>query len=365
MIVAYVSGHGYGHATRVGEVLRAVRALEPRVPVAVVTSGPERLYRRAVPDPLEFRHLECDVGLVQRDALVMDEPATVTRWRAFAAGDHERIAGEVRWLRQVGARVVLGDIPPLAFVAAAEAGVPSVGLSNFSWDWIYRYMSARFPGLAEAADWAAAAYRRCGLLLQLPFAGDLSAFPRREEIPLVARSPRATREDARRLLDLPDGRLALISFGGLGLPGFDPSVLGQVKGWRFLLTGIETGGPAYGTGWPANATGFDVDRAEARGLGYVDLVGAVDVCVTKPGYGIVSDAIAARTRMVYTERGDFPEYPILVSPMTRWLPSRHVSNADLRAGRLQAALDAVMVDPFPPAPDMSGAERAARRLLET
>lgn len=361
MIVAYVSGHGYGHATRVGEVLRTVRALEPRVPLTVVTSGPERLYRRAVPGPLEVRHLECDVGLVQKDALAMDEPATVDRWRAFVAGDGQRIADEARWLRREGARVVLGDIPPLAFAAAAEAGVPSVGLSNFSWDWIYRYMSSRFAGLAEAADWAAASYRRCGLLLQLPFAGDLSAFPRREQIPLVARSPRATREDARRLLDLPDGPLALVSFGGLGLPRFDPGVLERAKGWNFILTGLETGGPANATG---NATVLDVDRATALGLDYIDLVGAVDVCVTKPGYGIVSDAIAARTRMAYTERGDFPEYPILVDEMARWLPSRHVSNADLLAGRLGPVLDEVLAVPFPPPPDMSGGDRAARRLLE-
>ena len=357
MIVAYVSGHGYGHATRVGEVLRAVSALAPRMPVAVVTSGPERLYRRAVPDPLEFRHLECDVGLVQKDALVMDEPASIARWRAFVGGDGERIAGEARWLRQRGARVVLGDIPPLAFVAATEAGVPSVGLSNFSWDWIYRYMSARHPGLAEAADWAAAAYRRCGLLLQLPFAGDLSAFPRREEIPLVARQPTMSRNEARRRLGLPKGPLALISFGGLGLPRFDPSVLRHVTGWNFVVTGIGRVGTA-------NATGLDVGRAAALGVEYIDIVGAADVCVTKPGYGIVSDAIAARTPMVYTERGDFPEYPILVEEMARWLPSRHVSNADLLAGRLGPVLDEVRAAPFPPPPDMSGADHGARRLLE-
>jgi len=290
----------------------------------------------------------------------MDEAATVAKWLAFVERDAERVADEGRWLRGAGARVVLGDIPPLAFAAAARAGVPSVGLSNFSWDWIYRYMAPRQPGLAEAAEWAAESYRRCGLLLQLPFAGDLSAFPRREEIPLVARSPRATREDARRLLDLPDGPLALVSFGGLGLPGFDPGVLEEVAGWNFLMTGLET---ANATDGPVNATDIDLGRLGALGLGYADLVGAVDVCVTKPGYGIVSDAIAARTRMVYTERGDFPEYPILVDQMARWLPSRHVSNADLRAGRLQDALDAVMADPFPSPPDMSGAERAARRLL--
>ena len=346
LIIAYVSGHGYGHATRVGEVLRAMRAREPREPLAIVTAGPERLYRQAVPGTFEFRTLACDVGLVQQGALVMDESATVDEWRAFVAGDEARIADEARWLRESGARAVLGDIPPLAFAAAAEADVPSVGLSNFSWDWIYRSMSARQPGLAEAAEWAASSYRQCGLLLQLPFAGDLSAFPKRESIPLVARQPRVSRAEARARLGLPEGRLALVSFGGLGLPGFDPGVLGTIEGWTFL--------------WP----GIDPGRLGALGLGYIDLVAAADVVITKPGYGIVSDAIAARTRMVYTERGDFPEYPILVGEMAQWLPARHVSNADLLAGRVGPALDEVMTKPFPDPPDMSGADRAARRLLE-
>ena len=35
------------------------------------------------------------------------------------------------------ATVVVGDIPPLAFAAAARAGVPSVAVGNFTWDWIY------------------------------------------------------------------------------------------------------------------------------------------------------------------------------------------------------------------------------------
>ena len=347
-----------------GVVLRAVRAIEPRPRLTVVTSGPERLYRQAVPGPFALRSLQCDVGLVQKGALVMDEAATVDAWRAFVAGDNARIVAEARWLGEVGARVVLGDIPPLAFTAAAEAGVPSFGLSNFSWDWIYRYMSARHPGLADAAHWAAASYHRCGLLLQLPFAGDLSAFPRREEIPLVARKPNVDKAEARKRLGLSDRPLALVSFGGLGLPGFDAAVLERIKGWNFLLTGIETARLANATGGPANATGLDVGRATTLGLGYIDIVGAADVVITKPGYGIVSDAIAARTRMVYTERGDFPEYPILVREMARWLPARHVSNDDLLAGRLRAPLDEVMAAAFPAPPDMSGAERAARRLLE-
>ncbi|HXB55866.1 MAG TPA: hypothetical protein VN461_13845 [Vicinamibacteria bacterium] len=357
MIVAYVSGHGFGHATRVGEVLREVRQHSPGIPLAIVTSGPEALYREAIPGPFEFRARECDVGLAQRGALVFDTGATAARWRRFAASYPGRVEAEAAWLGRVRAQLVLGDIPPLAFDAAAAAGVPGVGLANFSWDWVYRHLALDEPELGAAASAAASAYGRAHLLLELPFAGDLSAFPRREAIPLVARRPRADGEETRERLGLPEGPLVLLSFGGLGLPGFDPGVLGGLSGIQFLM---EAGPGTF----PDNVTALRAERWRGLGLGYQDVVASADVVVTKPGYGIVTDAIAARTRLVYTERGDFPEYPVLVAEMPRYLPCAHVSNADLLAGRLGEPIRSVLGQPFPEPPLLDGARVAARRLSE-
>src|SRR5262249_34513045 len=103
---------------------------------------------------------------------------------------------------------------------------------------------------------------------------------------------------------------------------------------------------------------------EAKGLGYIDVVGASDVVVTKPGYGIVSDAIGAGVRMLYTDRGDFPEYPILVREMKSLLACAYVSQDDLRPGRLRGALEALLAQPLLPPPALDGAERAAGRLLD-
>src|SRR5207244_8073856 len=127
-----------------------------------------------------------------------------------------------------------GDIPPLAFAAAARAGVPSFGLANFSWDWIYGHLAARQPALHDAAREAALAYRHARLLLELPFAGDLSAFPRREKVGLVARRPRVDRNAARQRLGL-DGRPAvLLSFGGLGFEGLPLDALAAQREFRFI-----------------------------------------------------------------------------------------------------------------------------------
>jgi hypothetical protein len=357
VLAAYVSGHGFGHATRTAEVLRAVRRLDGGVALAVATSGPEMLYREAIPGDLSFRSLQCDVGLAQHDALTIDAPGTAVAWAAFAAGYPALVGSEARWLREAGVRLVVGDVPPLAFAAAAEAGIPSVGIANFSWDWIYAGMASRHPGLGAAAEACREAYGRSGLLLRLPFAGDLSAFPRIQDVPLVARRPRVEGREARRRLGL-DGRPAvLLSFGGLGLPGFDPAVLGHIADCLFLSVGEWPQGPP-------NFRSVQPGDLRALGLGYQDLVAAADVVVTKPGYGIVTDAIAARSRIVYTERGDFPEYPILVEGMSRLVPSAHVSNLDLLSGRLEDPIRRVLGLPFPPEPDLGGADVAARRLLE-
>ena len=69
-----------------------------------------------------------------------------------------------------------------------------------------------------------------------------------------------------------------------------------------------------------------------RGYRYEDLVRAVDVVVTKPGYGIISECIANDTALLYTSRGDFREYQVLVDAMPKFLRCAFIDHADLFAG---------------------------------
>jgi hypothetical protein len=166
-----------------------------------------------------------------------------------------------------------------------------------------------------------------------------------------------SRVDARARLGLrPDGACVLVSFGGIGMPAFDLRALAALPGFQFLIDAAE--GPL-----PSNVLLVDAASRESRGMRYQDLVRAADVVVTKPGYGIVTDAIAAGTRIVYTERGDFPEYPILVAEMPRYVPCAHLGNDDLLAGRWGPPIESVLARPVPPPRDLGGAEAAARRLL--
>src|SRR4051794_40297370 len=133
----YVSGHGFGHASRDIEIINALHARAPELRVVVRTSAPRWLFDLTLTASVEWAPQECDTGMVQVDSLRMDLDATLARADGFHATLEDRASVEAQFLRESGAGLVVGNIPPLAFAAAAAAGLPSIAVGNFTWDWIY------------------------------------------------------------------------------------------------------------------------------------------------------------------------------------------------------------------------------------
>jgi L-arabinokinase len=303
----------------------------------------------------------CDAGIVQSSSLEHDDVATVDGAIAFQATYDDRVADEARMIREAGVRLIVGDIPPLAFSAAAAAGVPALAIANFTWDWIYE----THPGFTERAgdvlQAIQAAYRHAQLALELPFSGGFDVFDRVQPIPLVARRPTQSRVATRNHFGLPArGRVVLLSFGGYGLPALDPDAIDCGSGWTIVTTDRTSAGNPM-----AQHAVLITEDALAGPFRYEDLVAAADVVMTKPGYGIIAECIAAETAIVYTSRGAFREYDVLVAAMPRVLRCGFISHRDLFAGRWKEALDAVLQAPDPPEhPAVNGAEVAAQTIEE-
>jgi UDP-N-acetylglucosamine:LPS N-acetylglucosamine transferase len=101
------------------------------------------------------------------------------------------------------------------------------------------------------------------------------------------------------------------------------------------------------------------------GVRYEDLVAAADVVVTKPGYGIISECIANDTAILYTSRGHFPEYDVLVEEMPKYLRSAFISQDDLLSGKWDPHLDKLRAQPKQKKkPETDGADVAADILLK-
>ena len=92
---------------------------------------------------------------------------------------------------------------------------------------------------------------------------------------------------------------------------------------------------------------------------------AVDVVLTKPGYGIIAECAANDTALVYASRGDFAEYAVLVEAMPGLLRCAYIEQRDLFAGRWAPVVRQVLDQPPPTArPATDGAQVVARGLAE-
>jgi L-arabinokinase len=342
VVAFYISGHGFGHASRQIELMHALRALRPDVRILARTAAARWLFETAAPPGVDLEPVATDTGLVQMDSLRLDEDATAQAAARFYADFDARVDTEAARLRDAHVDLVVADVPPLAFAAAGRAGVPSVAVANFTWDWIYR----RYDSFARHAPGAIStiqrAYEQTTLALRLPLHGGFETMGDVRDVPLIARRSARDPADTRRILGLVDDRpLVLASFGGYGL-ALPLDELRQSA--RFALVAPEREPPA--------------------GLRYEDLVAAADVVVSKPGYGIVSECIANDTALLYTSRGRFAEYDVFVAEMPRMLRCRFLAQDDLVAGRWHDAIDALLAQPAPPdRPRTDGAEVVARILL--
>lgn len=371
MIVFYISGHGFGHASRDVEVLNALLDRRPDLAERIVirTPAPRWLFDRTLRHPVRFEAAEIDTGIVQLDSLRLDVDASVRRAAAFYRDFDARSAAEAAWLQEIEARLVVADIPPLAFTAAASAGIPAVALGNFTWDWIYEGYPEMHRDAPDLGRTLRDAYATSAMALRLPMHGGFQSIRAIRDIPLVARRSRREPGEVRAALGVPvDRRLALVSFGGHGLDGLDLDRIDARADYTVLTTG-KSGGKLPSTRVAAarrdDVIVLDEQALYDSGLRYEDLVAAADVVVTKPGYGIISECVANDTAMLYTSRGRFVEYDVLVECLPRVARSRFISQDDLFAGAWRAHLDAVVAQPPPPErPRTNGAEVAAGAILE-
>ena len=340
-IVFYISGHGFGHASRDIELINAIGRRRPDARFVVRTAALHRLFETVIP-PLTLQHCDADTGVSQIDSLRLDEERTARQAAEFYRGFERRVEEEARGLRAVAADIVLGDVPPIAFAAAAKAGVPSVAIGNFTWDWIYGYYPSFDTIAPDVIPIIQRAYTPVARALRLPLHGGFEPIAAvTQDVPFIARRSTRAPAETRRLLGVPDGnRLVLVSFGAYGVD--------------LPLDAVRRSG---------QLTIAMFDRAP-HGLTYPDVVAAADVVVSKPGYGIVSECVANDTPLLYTSRGRFIEYDVFVAEMPRVLRCRYISQEELFAGKWSEAIEGLLQQSSPPErARVDGAEVAAENIL--
>src|SRR6185437_8518563 len=204
----------------------------------------------------------------------------------------------VQAVRRINPSLIVADIPFLAGDVAEQVGVPCVGISNFTWDWIYAHLFAgdpRYTILAESID---RSYAKFTSLLELPFGCTSSSIVKKVPVPLVAmRSRREPAEVLRQLGIPPEDRRPRVLVGTRG--SMAPGTLARAAadaGEILFLCPQETTDSL-----PPNAKAV----ALGPGLDFSDVLTTCDILISKLGYGIVSECIATKKPMVWPPREGF------------------------------------------------------------
>ncbi len=353
----YITAHGYGHGVRSSDLLGSLLAGYPELTVTVTTDLPEEFLRSRLPfsrERLRVRPGAFDVGMVQKDSIRVDVEATLERALLLVKNRAALVQQEAEFLRGEGAEWVVADIPSIPIEAAAKVGIAAVAMGNFSWDWIYGPFVERDSRWRQVIELFEEGYRQARVLLKLPFSPDMAIFEKQMEIPLLAKAGRARREELASLTGAEDSkRWVLLSFTTLD---WDEAALREVEALGdFEFFTVKP------LAWAGRKNIHAVDRMK---MGFSDVLASVDVVVTKPGYGILCDSVANEKPIVFAEREDFIEYPLLERELKRFLKNVHLPAEELYAGRMGAALAAVESVPSPKEKlAHGGAEKAADLLM--
>lgn len=328
LIHYYVSGHGFGHATRVAEVCRGLLLRDHKV--VVTTSAPAHLF----PEGCRLRSIgEVDAPIVQPLPYEIDAVASLDRLQSYLGDDFGAswIERELAYNEAEEVDAILFDAPFLAGRLATPER-PALLVSNFAFDAIYRGLLPALPTdrrdeleqLMPIIDRSYAASTGVVLLpgaIHMPFT-DLwdDKCSRIFAAPLVYRHPRRSRADLRRELGIdPRAKVVLVQFGGHASTSS-------------AATDLADDGVTLGTASSA-------DVCIPSDFYMPDAVAAADAVLGKIGYGTVSECVGIGTPLVYVKRPGFAEEPGLIQYLEQQHLGLELSREDYETGRWRAALE--------------------------
>ena len=347
-IACFITPHGFGHATRMTAVLEALQKRIPDVYPHLFTTVPESLFAETL-DKFSYHPLSCDIGLIQKDGLHADIPATIKQLQDFLPFDTclvSKLAEKIK-----GCHLVLCDIAPLGIAVAARAGVKSVLIENFTWDWIYEAYLPQYPELQTAISYLASQYQqadihiRCQPVCGLP-QGDLECGP-------IFRRIRSERLKIRTQLQCKNKKVVLITMGGVDLELPFIHQLSSSSETFFILTGQKaTRRPEENILLLARDSDFY----------HPDLINSADLVICKSGYSTVTECAQAGIPIVTVGRARFPESKVLEEFSISSLNGHTLKQNEFLSGSWIQNLNQLLSTHQKSAPPSNGAEAVAKYL---
>ncbi|MDZ4200857.1 MAG: hypothetical protein U1C96_01740 [Gallionella sp.] len=342
-----ISAHGYGHLAQTAPVVDAMVGLMPGLRVTVRSASPPDILRQHFNCSFQLVPCEIDFGMRMLDAVEVDVSGSLAAYRDYHSGWDDKVSRAAAEMRLMAPDLILANVPYLSLAAAHQADIPAVAMCCLNWADIYRHYAGNDAGSLIIQRQMQAAYDSAACFLKVLPAMPMCDLHNVHEIQPIARRGQDRRAEIERLI--PGGKnekLVLVGMGGIAY---------RLPMARWLRH--------ENVRWIVPAD-WDVQRDdtlvfESLGMSFSDVLASCDAVLTKPGYGIFTEAACAGVPLLYVSRGNWPEQPCLVEWLEQNGVCREIEAAALQRGELGAALSALWGKVKPPRPAANGANQAA------
>ena len=350
-IAWFITPHGFGHAARAAAVMLA---LQRQIPVQfhLFTRVPRWFFDESHLTAYTYHECMTDIGLSQRTSLEEDLDETLRRLAAFLPFDPALVSDLSRQVLAAQCRLIVCDIAPLGIAVAEAAGLPSVLVENFTWDWIY----AGYP--AEAADFSKYIailsnwFERAVVHVQTepvcaPEPCALTTLP-------VSRPRIQPRAEIRAALGLSEDTPAvLVTMGGIET---HLSALERLRGYPGVTFIVPGGAPS------AARSGSAILLPHHSGFYHPDLLAACDAVVGKLGYSTLAEAWNAAVPFGFIPRARFRESPPLARYVLQHMQGVSISEQAFSSGEWLDEIPGLLRMPRGQPHSRNGADQLAEWL---
>ncbi|MDX1957090.1 MAG: glycosyltransferase family protein [Leptospiraceae bacterium] len=323
-IAFYVSSHGFGHISRCSSLIEYL--IQENHEVVLMTL--RKNFFQVIPDKLVIRVIATDLGVEQKNSLEVDISKTLEKLLESEKNKKLIIEKELDFLNEFKPDILVSDSSSMPFLFSSKLKIRSYFLGNFTWDFIYENYSKLHPEFLRISRSLKNEYSLADYALILPFSCPINVFKNTKIVGVLGRKPNNDKKTLREKFQFDEGMIYyLFSFGAYGLEfqNFQLENLNEKE--RIVVSRLEA---------LDHEKVIRIDDAH-----YPDLVSACDYVVTKPGYGILSECFFGKTPILFTDRGDFAEYPFLVNAIENHLIGSYISNEELFQLNLQEAIQRI------------------------
>ncbi|HAA93985.1 MAG TPA: hypothetical protein DCE33_16175 [Rhodospirillaceae bacterium] len=347
-IVADISANGFGHLAQVSPILEELAA-EQEIRLTLRTEVDLEICSQFLSVPFEIGPPPPDPNMRMKGPLDVDVEGLFADYRKLIGEWDQMISADADLLGTLKADLVISNIAVASLASASAAGIPVAGICSLNWADVFATYCGSDGEAGEVLERLTENYNKADRVIQLAPHMPMEWLKETRSVGPVARRGENRRDELEALR--PANHYVLATMGGI--PGMHTEVpLPMLDGVVWIVPPEWEG---VREDWLSRAR-FDIP--------FIDLMRSSDALVTKAGYGSVTECAVNGTRILYTERTNWCETPMLEEWMAEPCTARRVEREVMQAGNFAAELEKILAIPVEPPIEPTGAAEAAAVLQE-